>query len=146
MAVLSASFAMIKLLFDHGRSIKYGQLLHYAVRRNTPDRLEVLEFILNKGPPINNVMYQNRLDCYFHQMAFGTETPLHEAAGLGKLDMVESLLARGADPLIKDARGKLAIEQAESHGHTAVIKILRLLSVPSSIPRHNFTDGRQVEE
>ena len=57
-----APFAMIKLLFDHGGSIQHGQLLHYAVRRNHTDRLEVLGFIINKDAPNNNVMYQDRLD------------------------------------------------------------------------------------
>ena len=134
----------MKLLFDHGGSIKHGQLIHYAVRRDAPDRLEVLKYICDKGSPINNVMYQNRLDCYYHQRAFGIGTPLHEAAGSGKLDVVKYLLERGAEPLIKDSRGKLAIERAEIHGHMDVADYLRPLSVPSPVPRHDFTDGRRV--
>src|SRR5438876_40828 len=54
-AVEKAPFKIIKLLFHYGGSINCGQLLHYAIRRDAPDRLEVLEFILNKGPPINHV-------------------------------------------------------------------------------------------
>lgn len=131
-AVSEAPFAIIKLLFDHGGSIRHGQLLHYAVRRNSSDRLEVLQFIIDKGPRINNVMYQNRLDCYDQLKYFGIGTPLHEAAEEGKLDMVKLLLARGADPLITDARGKLAIERARSAGQSAVVEQLRPLSDPSS--------------
>ena len=144
MAVYEAPFAIIKLLFDHGGSIKHGQLLHYAVRRNHPDRLEVLRFIINKGPPINNVMYQDRLDCYDQFKYFGIGTPLHEAAEEGKLDMVELLIAEGADPLVRDASGELAIKRARRAGHNAVVKRLLPLSDPSSQPRHDFTERHRV--
>jgi ankyrin repeat protein len=89
-------------------------------------------------------MYQNHLHSYFYHRAFGIGTPLHNAAELGKLDLVDFLLGRGADPLIPDARGMLAVERAEQNGHTDVVERLRPLSVPPSIPRHYFTDGRRV--
>ncbi|KAL9103918.1 MAG: hypothetical protein Q9163_001066 [Psora crenata] len=133
-AVLEAPFAIIRLLFHYGGSIKHGQLLHYAVKRDTSDRIDVLEFIISKGPSINSIMYQNRLDCYNQQKLFGIGTPLHEAAEDGKLDIVEILLSKGADPLIKDARGMLALERAQLAGHSVVVGHLLPLSVPSWIP------------
>ncbi len=75
-------------------------------------------------------MYQNRLDCYDQFKYFGIGTPLHEAAEQGKQDVVELLLAEGADPLIKDAKGELAIERAQRAGHSAVVKQLLPLSSP----------------
>ena len=39
---------------------------------------------------------------------------LQSAAETGRLDMVEMLLLKGADPLIKDSLGRLAINVAES--------------------------------
>ena len=144
-AVCNAPFEIIQLLFDHGGSIKHGQLLHYAVRRDSIDRLQVLQFIIDKGPPINHVMYQDRLDCYDQLMFFGIGTPLHEAAEQGKLDMVELLLARGADPLIRDARRKLAIDRARRAGQDAVVELLLPLhSDPASQPCHDFTATRHV--
>lgn len=130
-AVFEAPFAIIKLLFDRGGSTKHGQLLHYAVRRNHADRVEVLKFIISKGVSINDLMYQNRLDCYEQLKYFGIGTPLHEAAEQGKQDVVELLLAEGADPLIKDAKGELAIERAQRAGRSAVVKQLLPLSSPS---------------
>ncbi|TKA48780.1 hypothetical protein B0A55_13069 [Friedmanniomyces simplex] len=58
-AVQYAPLPVIKSLFVYGGSINSGQLLHYAVRRDTHDALEVLTYILAKGSPINEVMYQN---------------------------------------------------------------------------------------
>jgi hypothetical protein len=56
-----APFTAIKLLFDHGGSTQHGQLLHYAICRDGADRLEVLDFLRDRGAPINDIMYQNRL-------------------------------------------------------------------------------------
>ena len=59
--------------------------------------------------------------------------------------MVDCLLARGADPSIKDARGRLAIERAERYGRTEIVDRLRPLSV-SPNPHQGFTDGHRVGE
>lgn len=143
-AVSRASFPIIKLLFSQGGSVQYGQLLQYAVKRDASDRLEVIDFLLTRGTPVNDVMYQNRLTNYYQQRAFGLGTPLHRAAEIGKLDVVELLVRRGADPLIRDARGKLAVERAERNGHDEIAALLRPLSALAFAPRHDFTDGRQI--
>lgn len=116
-------------LFDRGGSIEHGQLLHYAVRREHPDYLEVLQLILDKGcPQINQVMCENCRQSYELQKAFGMGTPLHEAAALGKLDVVTVLLAKGADPAIEDPRGETALDRAERSNRTVVVECLRSLS------------------
>jgi ankyrin repeat protein len=140
LAICSATFPVIKMLFDRGGSVEHGQLIQYAAMRDEPDYHEIMDFLLDKGAPTDEVMYQNRLKDYFQLRAFGLGTPLHAAASEGKLDVVEHLLRRGADPLIKDARGKLAIERAERKGHNEVVELLRPLSTPSG-PRNDFTDG-----
>lgn len=143
-AVRDARFAIIKLLFDHGGSTEHGQLLHFTMSRASPDRLEVLEYILNKGASINDIMFQNCLESYEQEKYSGLGTPLHSAAEKGNLDMVKMLSAKGADPLIKDSRGQLAIELAEYHGFSVVVARLRPLSVLPSEPRHDWTEGRRV--
>jgi Ankyrin repeats (many copies) len=120
--------------------VQHGQLLQYAVERRAPDCLDVIDFLLAKGAPINHVMYQTLLKNYFHMRAFGLGTPLHKAAALGRLDVVKNLVKRGADPLIKDARRNLAAERAEYGGSSEVIQFLGPLSIPSG-PRDDFTDG-----
>lgn len=142
-AVSRASFPIIKFLFDSGGTVQHGQLLHYAVKREASDRLEVINFLLNKGIFINHIMYQNRWNDYYQQRAFGLGTALHRAAEMGNLDVVELLLRRGADPLIRDARGKLAVERAEYNEHIKVAELLRPFSAPD-VPLHDFLRGRRI--
>ncbi|EME45879.1 hypothetical protein DOTSEDRAFT_126046 [Dothistroma septosporum NZE10] len=110
-AVQGAPIDVIRLLFSRGGSVSFGQLLHYAVRRDIQDQDEVVQLILDKKPLINNVMYQG-LECYFLQRAFGLGTPLHEAVERGKLDIARMLLDHGANPLIRDSLGKTARDRA----------------------------------
>ncbi|KAL9029456.1 MAG: hypothetical protein Q9196_002299 [Gyalolechia fulgens] len=127
-AVRDAPFEVIRILFDHGGSIEHGQLLHFAVIRRLPDRIDVIDYLLNKGTPINSLMYENSADSYEQETYSGLGTPLHSAVTTGCLDTVNILLSRGADPLIKNSCGKLALEEAEYHGCSKVADRLRLLS------------------
>lgn len=143
-AIGCASCSTIHLLFDRGGTISRGQLLHHAAERELPDRVEVMKFLLEKGASesINKVMYQDSRDEYLQNMYSGIGTPLQLAAGKGLLDLVKLLVGHGADPLIKDPRGKIAIDRALYGGHTDVVKFLHPLSIldPSTL-RHDFVDG-----
>lgn len=121
-AVQEASFVIIKLLFDKGESIEHGQLLHYAVSRNQPDHLEVLQFIPNKNSDANHVIYENCFQSYQLQEAFGIGTPLHEAAEMGKLNVMSALLANGADRAVKDPRGETALNMSERNNSAVVME------------------------
>jgi len=57
--------------------------------------------------------------------AFGLGTPLHYAAGEGKLELVSYLLQRGADPSIKNTKGRTVIETAEFRKKAEVLRILK---------------------
>ncbi|KAH0551572.1 hypothetical protein GP486_007210 [Trichoglossum hirsutum] len=123
-AVAQASFDIIKLLFNHGGTIEHGQLLHAAAARKASDRLDVIAFLLEKGADVNQIMYQNHLASYLYCKAFGLGTPLHEAARVGAYDVVQMLLEEGANPLITDSRGKLALQRAEYRGYTHIINVV----------------------
>ena len=73
-------------------------------------------------------MFENRADSYEQESLSGLGTPLHSAAATENLEMVDMLLWRGADPLIKDSRGKLAVEEAEYFGWRNVTDRLRPIS------------------
>ena len=97
LAVEYASFNVIKLLFNHGgpESIKYGQPTHHAAQRLASDDLEVMQYILDKDPVLNEVMYQNdtRNSYGFQKDFYGLGTALHDAAERGKFELVKLLLA-----------------------------------------------------
>ena len=127
-AVRDASFEVIRILFDHGGSIKHGQLLHFAAIRGLPDRLNVLNYLIDKGAPVNGIMFENYRDSYEQEYLSGLGTPLHSAAVKGYLDIVDQLLSRGADPSIRNSWGKLAVDEAEYYGWREVTDRLRPLS------------------
>ncbi|KAK2809798.1 hypothetical protein FQN50_003438 [Emmonsiellopsis sp. PD_5] len=126
-AVSIAPFPMIKKLFDVGGSIEHGQLLHFAIGRTEPDYMEILQFILDKGPPLNRIMYENCPGSYAMMDAMGIGTPLHSAVHNGKLEAVDFLLAHGADPTVRDPRGLTPLDWAEWGNKTAIIERLRNL-------------------
>ncbi|KAI4282820.1 MAG: hypothetical protein L6R35_005305 [Caloplaca aegaea] len=126
-AVREAPLDIINLLFDHGGSIEHGQLLHFALKRRHPDRIAVMQLLLDKGAPINTVMFKNRPESYEQERYSGLGTPLHSAAKTGSMDVVDFLLSRGADPSIKDSYGELAIANADYHGFSKMVDRLRSL-------------------
>lgn len=73
-------------------------------------------------------MYENRAESYEQERLSGLDTPLHSVAATGSLEMVDMLLSRRADPLIKNSRGKLAVEESEYCGWRNVTDRLRPLS------------------
>jgi len=59
-------------------------------------------------------------------MALGT--PLHLAAEEGRIDVVKFLLDHGANPMLRDTWGALAIDRAKGKNHTEVVDLLKSLS------------------
>jgi hypothetical protein len=55
-------------------------------------------------------------------------TPLIEAAGQGLLEIVQLLLAAGAEPRCRDATDETALLRAAANGHLAVARVLAPLA------------------
>ena len=131
-ALISASFDIISLLFDQGGpdSIQHGQLLHHIVHRQNRDRLQILDYLFAKGAlsQLNRIKYYDSPSLYEEEnLILGCGTPLHEAATSGTLDIVRSLVVRGADPLLPDGKGRLPIDLARAACHTGVVEYLASL-------------------
>lgn len=126
-AVANASLDTIKLLFDRGGSIKHGDpLIHVASRKN-PDRIQVVEYLLAKGAraDINKLHYHdNAALSYERNPFFECDAAIHMAARVGHLDVVELLIARGADPLLPNSKGQLAIDVARQANHDNIVNYL----------------------
>ncbi|KAK0248849.1 hypothetical protein B0A54_12768 [Friedmanniomyces endolithicus] len=133
-AVEFASLPTIQRLVDQEGSVACGQLMHYALRRKSDDRIQAMEFLLRQPslPPTRKLMYEDEPWWFESQKFFGLGTPLHDAATGGDLDAVRFLIAKGSDPTNKDSLGKLAIEKAHKHGHDSVVLYLRALPYQST--------------
>ncbi|KAJ9221708.1 hypothetical protein DTO027B5_8911 [Paecilomyces variotii] len=115
-AVESAPISVIRLILSRGGDVQKGQLLHHAIEREA-DAIEVLRLLVEKGAPINAIMYENHYPsgALFQFMRLGTA--LHKASALGKADVVHYLISKGADQSIKDTNGRTAMECAQMSGH-----------------------------
>ncbi|KAJ9486714.1 hypothetical protein VN97_g6623 [Penicillium thymicola] len=120
-----APFAIIELLLDHGASLQHGKVIHYAAMRELDDRLEVLQYLLDRHHPLNDIMYQNCGDEYYFHMYSSIGTPLHYATGKGLLDSVTFFVQHGASIEIRDPLGRTAADGARRYGHSAVLNFLQ---------------------
>jgi len=133
-------------MFHAGGQTGHGQLVHYAVRRETSDRLDVLEYLLSMGAQIDYVMYQNDPNSYHLQKAFGLGTAMHEAARLGRAEIVRFLAARGANPWIEDSLGRTPLEIAVMYSEGAVGNALRTLQLLVKPPIYQFTAAARGQD
>jgi ankyrin repeat protein len=142
-AMHSASSAeMVQLLLDHGADINqtdgYPHLhtpLHYNIVRKNFHAMRVL---LEKGAEIEawgllvaaavskealKVLFEHGADPATGG-AYG-ETPLHVAAGVGKIDIVRFLLERWPDSIrAKDNKGETPLHYAARRGRVKVVRLL----------------------
>ncbi len=114
-AAREAPVSTIQLLLEYGASVTGGYLLHFAVRRETPDQLEVIELFLHLGCPINELLFKGCPPAFLDQKYVGT--PLHYAVRLRKIEVAAYLLKNGADYRVKDRRGRNALEYAQGPMH-----------------------------
>ena len=115
----------VRLLLRHGASVQTVaqnamrvQPLHAAIASRNPDAVAA---ILDAGPDVNARQ----------QVGY---TPLMGAAAGGSADVVEWLLARGADPSLTSEDGKTAATVAREHGHPALAEKLELLATSGGRP------------
>nr|POE54515.1 serine/threonine-protein phosphatase 6 regulatory ankyrin repeat subunit c [Quercus suber] len=127
-AVQYGPLSVIELLFANGGNVKNGQLLHYAIWRDLDDRVAIVKYLLEKGTPVDAVMYNNEPNSYLQREAFGLGSPLHDAAAIGDVDVLRLLIDRGADLRMRDTRGHLAYERAQANNHELAARFLLSLS------------------
>ncbi|KAF2210667.1 hypothetical protein CERZMDRAFT_45144, partial [Cercospora zeae-maydis SCOH1-5] len=123
-AVRESPFPIIEMLLPHAGQIFPGSLLHMAIFRTLDDRKAVVDYLLQNGAPIDELLHwdnPNAAACEF----FALGTPLYYAAAAGDVQMVRFLLGRGADANVRSSHGDTALQKAEAKGHTHVGDCLR---------------------
>jgi ankyrin repeat protein len=74
---------------------------------------DVVKLLLERGAAVNAREKRNGLSSLSH------------AVGRGEKELVSVLLAHGADPLLKDADGRTALERAEANGASEIVALLK---------------------
>jgi ankyrin repeat protein len=103
-----APLSVIKLLLTHGGTVTDTDAVAQGVIghiRGRLDRLEVVEYLLDYGAPIDVYAYKNYERCQSLIKIEGLENGLHRATRAGNREMVDLLLKRGAD--IKYTTGRV---------------------------------------
>lgn len=133
-AVISPPLEVIELLMQYGASLTRGYPMSSAIRRKKDDCSKVVRFLLEKGAPVNDILFAHDKHSFYHWLDFdfGLGTPLHDAAEDGDLGLVNLLLEYGADATVKNTCGKLPIQLARENQHEAVVK--RLDDISKSRP------------
>lgn len=123
-AIQKASLRTINLLFSRGGDVEKGQLIHHAIERGE-DVIEVLNLLLQKGASLNARMYENHRPSWNLQFYKGLGTALHRAVVLGKTDIACYLLQKGADPYLKDSKGRTVLDCAIHYNHPEIVELLQ---------------------
>jgi cytohesin len=74
---------------------------------------------------LKNVRRRLKDDASLANIFDGGMTPLHRIARGGRAAIVKWLLKAGADPTVRDANGKTAVDVAKERGHEDVVAELR---------------------
>ena len=86
-----------RVVFDHGGSTAHGQSVYHACDRTDPECVPILQFLVDRGAPVNNTLWEDRPDLASWANV-GATTPLHNAAAAGNLDSVRFLLEKRRRP------------------------------------------------
>lgn len=116
MAARDGDEGLVRLLLDSGADIHMAdhfgcQALQYAVENAQTD---IVYLLLVKDADINGgFSAENRGD-----------TPLYKAVHFGHHDLVETLIAEGADIAIRNSLGRTALHEAAATGQDAIARLL----------------------
>ena len=124
-AVEHAPLQTIKHLFSQGGSVKHGQLVNYASNRTDNECLDVLQFLVDRGAPVNNTLWENQPEL-IDRANCGATTPLSNAVTVNNVEAVRFLLAHGADPLKPNKPTKSTpLSLAQTKGNLQIVELMK---------------------
>ncbi|KAK4561030.1 hypothetical protein LTR86_004985 [Recurvomyces mirabilis] len=120
-AALTGSIDVLNTMLSHGGDVQRGQVLHWAVERQS-DCCEVVTILLRRGASPNQMEFDGVFPIWSVLQILGT--PLHKAVALGKAEVVARMLEYGADPEKKDTAGKTARAMAIELGRDDILSLI----------------------
>lgn len=131
---MQSSPQIINLLIDwnkrYHQHLDKGELVYCAVRRyaTTPD-LEILHMLISSGAPVDEYLW-DRPPAYAFKAHFLRGTPLHEACKRRHTEVVNMLIAHGADPYKRQVRfsndaGETPYEIASRNGDSVILDMMK---------------------
>lgn len=120
-----------RLLLEHGADPNRGRgesmetPLHHALARDAS--VELVKLLIHHGADVNARTKPGVFSCsFFGDTPTRGETPLHRAAAYASMEIVQVLLATGADRTIGDVHGYLPHSWAGWHRRTKeLVELLR---------------------
>ena len=105
----------VALLLDRGAKVDAvdGEGVTPLILASYRGQTEVVKLLLERGADVNAREKRNGLSSLSH------------AVGRGDKELVSVLLVHGADPLLKSADGRTALERAEANGATEIVAVLK---------------------
>ncbi|KAL8933431.1 MAG: hypothetical protein Q9216_006366 [Gyalolechia sp. 2 TL-2023] len=113
------SVQIAKLLVDHGAVVKGSGAIIMAAEEG---RMEMVGFLLAVGADIDEVGIEHPTDPRFKE---DMGTALHRAAFGGYVEIVEFLIAKGADREVRDPMGRRALDLAREKGDGDTMALLK---------------------
>jgi ankyrin repeat protein len=107
-AAAKAAPDLLQDLLDHSGDVQKGEVLQYALDRKT-DVVAILGMLLDRGAPLDAVMYEDHAPSIWLNIFLERHTPLCKAAAIGNAEAVRFLLERGADPSVQNSGGRTPV-------------------------------------
>jgi uncharacterized protein len=85
-------------------------------------------------PPAARLLIEHGADVAARAEPFGDVTPLHSAAAGNAIEVVEMLLAAGADPNAAQRGGWRSLHSAAQNGNAAMVRLLRAHGADPTLP------------
>ncbi|MES2924825.1 MAG: ankyrin repeat domain-containing protein [Verrucomicrobiota bacterium] len=118
-------------------------VLHQVITKNgDPRRTRIVKMLIAAGADVTRrTIPQVSTLCFARDIRARGETPLHRAAAYGDVEMIEALIAAGADKSVKDIHGESALTWASWHlRDNAILRTLLYGEFEGSIPESKTTD------
>lgn len=119
-----ANLSIIRALFDAGclpvNDYAEASLFHKAV--------EIIDTLMGGDTGIFDLLYEKGLDV--NSKDIHNETPLHWASEMASYNVVKKLLDLGADPRIKNDKGRTALQLSAHNPSTTVNMLLKKAKQP----------------